>query len=160
MAKLTPLAITPQPGVVLTETGRIAEGRWIASDNIRFVQLRPQKIGGWAQAYADPTDGVPRAMHAWRDNSTNPYLAAGTYKKLYVYDRDLTQNDITPFRATGTLGTDPFTVTAGCDKRFETCRDRFANSINFRGFPHIPGNDFVISGADASANNDGGSLIS
>lgn len=55
---------------------------------------------------------------------------------------------------------DAFTITAGCDKRFETCRDRFANSINFRGFPHIPGNDFVIAGADASANNDGGSLIS
>jgi uncharacterized phage protein (TIGR02218 family) len=40
---------------------------------------------------------------------------------------------------------DTFTVTAGCDKRFATCRDRFANSINFRGFPAIPGNDFVIS---------------
>jgi uncharacterized phage protein (TIGR02218 family) len=40
---------------------------------------------------------------------------------------------------------DAFTVTGGCDKRFATCRDRFANSINFRGFPHIPGNDFVIS---------------
>jgi uncharacterized phage protein (TIGR02218 family) len=53
---------------------------------------------------------------------------------------------------------DTFTITAGCDKRFETCRDRFANSINFRGFPHIPGNDFVIAGVDASANNDGGSL--
>jgi uncharacterized phage protein (TIGR02218 family) len=40
---------------------------------------------------------------------------------------------------------DAFTVTAGCDKRFATCRDRFANGINFRGFPAIPGNDFVIS---------------
>jgi len=40
---------------------------------------------------------------------------------------------------------DAFTVTAGCDKRFATCRDRFANVVNFRGFPHIPGNDFVIS---------------
>ena len=40
---------------------------------------------------------------------------------------------------------DTFTVTAGCDKRFATCRDRFANSVNFRGFPAIPGNDFVIS---------------
>lgn len=55
---------------------------------------------------------------------------------------------------------DAFTVIAGCDKRFGTCRDRFANSINFRGFPHIPGNDFVIAGANASANNDGGSLVS
>jgi uncharacterized phage protein (TIGR02218 family) len=40
---------------------------------------------------------------------------------------------------------DAFTVTAGCDKTLATCRDRFANSENFRGFPHIPGNDFIMS---------------
>ena len=40
---------------------------------------------------------------------------------------------------------DTFTVTAGCDKRFSTCRNRFGNGADFRGFPHIPGNDFVIS---------------
>jgi uncharacterized phage protein (TIGR02218 family) len=40
---------------------------------------------------------------------------------------------------------DTFVVTAGCDKRFQTCHDRFNNLLNFRGFPHIPGNDFVIS---------------
>jgi uncharacterized phage protein (TIGR02218 family) len=40
---------------------------------------------------------------------------------------------------------DAFTVTAGCDKRFATCRDRFGNGVNFRGFPTIPGNDFIIS---------------
>lgn len=39
---------------------------------------------------------------------------------------------------------DTFAVTAGCDKRFEACRDKFANALNFRGFPHLPGNDFVI----------------
>jgi uncharacterized phage protein (TIGR02218 family) len=37
-----------------------------------------------------------------------------------------------------------FLVRAGCDKRLETCRDRFANVVNFRGFPHIPGQDTVI----------------
>lgn len=37
-----------------------------------------------------------------------------------------------------------FTVTAGCDKSFVTCRDRFANTLNFRGFPHMPGNDAVL----------------
>lgn len=31
-------------------------------------------------------------------------------------------------------------VRAGCDKRFETCRARFANTVNFRGFPAMPGN--------------------
>jgi uncharacterized phage protein (TIGR02218 family) len=40
---------------------------------------------------------------------------------------------------------DSFTITAGCDKSFATCRDRFANTGNFRGFPQIPGNDFVVS---------------
>ena len=40
---------------------------------------------------------------------------------------------------------DAFTVTAGCDKRFSTCVARFNNGVNFRGFPHIPGNDFLIS---------------
>lgn len=39
---------------------------------------------------------------------------------------------------------DAFTVTAGCDKRLSTCRDRFANALNFRGFPHMPGNDAVL----------------
>jgi uncharacterized phage protein (TIGR02218 family) len=40
---------------------------------------------------------------------------------------------------------DTFTVTAGCDKRFATCVQKFDNAVNFRGFPHIPGNDFVMS---------------
>ena len=40
---------------------------------------------------------------------------------------------------------DAFVVTAGCDNAFATCHDRFANVVNFRGFPHIPGNDFVMS---------------
>ena len=31
----------------------------------------------------------------------------------------------------------------GCDKRMETCRDRFANIANFRGEPHLPGNDLL-----------------
>lgn len=34
-------------------------------------------------------------------------------------------------------------VTAGCDKRLKTCRDTFANVANFRGFPHIPGNEIL-----------------
>lgn len=36
-----------------------------------------------------------------------------------------------------------FTVTAGCDKRVETCKARFSNAINFRGFPVMPGNAFL-----------------
>ncbi len=38
---------------------------------------------------------------------------------------------------------DTFTVTAGCDKHFATCRAKFNNAVNFRGFPHIPGADLL-----------------
>jgi uncharacterized phage protein (TIGR02218 family) len=40
---------------------------------------------------------------------------------------------------------DAFTVTAGCDKHFATCQAKFANAVNFRGFPHMPGNDFLTA---------------
>lgn len=42
-----------------------------------------------------------------------------------------------------------------CDQRFETCRDVFGNTDNFRGFPHMPGTDFVLAGP-ASGKTDGG----
>jgi uncharacterized phage protein (TIGR02218 family) len=54
---------------------------------------------------------------------------------------------------------DAFIVTAGCDKRFATCHDRFNNVVNFRGFPHIPGNDFVVRyPVQGEPGNDGSSL--
>ena len=56
---------------------------------------------------------------------------------------------------------DAFSVTAGCDKQFATCRDKFNNGVNFRGFPHIPGNDFAVSYPNSDdPRNDGGSLFS
>jgi uncharacterized phage protein (TIGR02218 family) len=49
-----------------------------------------------------------------------------------------------PVRAPLTAGM-TFTVTAGCDKTHHTCRAKFANITNFRGFPHMPGNDFLTA---------------
>lgn len=55
---------------------------------------------------------------------------------------------------------DSFEVTAGCDKAFSTCRAKFANVVNFRGFPHMPGNDFVVRPArQGEPGFDGGSLF-
>lgn len=36
-------------------------------------------------------------------------------------------------------------LTAGCDKRFSTCAAKFANQLNFRGFPDIPDDDWVVA---------------
>lgn len=42
---------------------------------------------------------------------------------------------------------DSYTVVAGCDKRFDTCVARFANALNFRGEPHVPGTDKILETA-------------
>jgi uncharacterized phage protein (TIGR02218 family) len=34
-------------------------------------------------------------------------------------------------------------LSEGCDKAFTTCRQRFANALNFRGEPHLPGIDLL-----------------
>jgi uncharacterized phage protein (TIGR02218 family) len=50
-------------------------------------------------------------------------------------------------------------LTVGCDKTFKMCRMKFNNTINFRGFPHMPGNDFVLRlPKQGEAGMDGGSL--
>ena len=38
---------------------------------------------------------------------------------------------------------DEFTVTAGCDKKCNTCKDRFDNLVNFRGEPFVPAGSTV-----------------
>jgi hypothetical protein len=42
-----------------------------------------------------------------------------------------------------------------CDQQFSTCRDVFGNTENFRGFPHLPGTEFVLEGPAASGNTGG-----
>lgn len=41
---------------------------------------------------------------------------------------------------------DTYSLSAGCDKTLDTCKAKFSNVVNFRGFPHIPGLDKMVSG--------------
>jgi len=50
---------------------------------------------------------------------------------------------------------DSFTIRAGCDKRMETCSAKFANTANFRGFPHIPGQDTILRYASRDGGHQG-----
>ena len=53
---------------------------------------------------------------------------------------------------------DMIRLEAGCDRRLETCRLKFANVRNFRGFPHIPGEDWLSAYPLRAGVNDGGSM--
>jgi hypothetical protein len=46
---------------------------------------------------------------------------------------------------------------ASCDKRFATCREVFANAENFRGYPDIPGEEFLLLTPGEGGRHDGGS---
>ncbi|SDQ89099.1 DUF2163 domain-containing protein [Pseudovibrio sp. Tun.PSC04-5.I4] len=51
-------------------------------------------------------------------------------------------------------------ISVGCDKSWGTCQSRFQNHQNFRGFPHMPGNDFMLAGPEStSAGNNGAKLV-
>ncbi len=51
---------------------------------------------------------------------------------------------------------DGFNVSAGCDGQAVTCRAKFNNFINFRGCPHLPGNDVLLRHAGSEPVRDGG----
>lgn len=54
---------------------------------------------------------------------------------------------------------DTLSLAPGCDKRFATCREKFSNHLNFRGFPHLPDRDFTFSYAAKGEVMDGGRLV-
>jgi uncharacterized phage protein (TIGR02218 family) len=60
---------------------------------------------------------------------------AGTARRI-----ELWQSVIAPL-----VAGDMVRVIAGCDKSPTTCRAKFGNFLNFRGFPHIPGDDWLTS---------------
>lgn len=80
-----------------------------------------------------------------------------------IYDHQVSDDDVTlmffaPLPNIPQLG-DAFTITAGCAKTFSTCKEKFSNSINFQGFPHMPGRDFAYGYADEETVHDGRPLV-
>lgn len=59
----------------------------------------------------------------------------------------------------GVAAGDAFSVTAGCDKSFATCGVKFGNRVNFRGFPHLPGNDAAYAYVADGVEFDGKALV-
>ena len=86
--------------------------------------------------------------------------AKGASERIKVdrIDGDARQIDLwTSLRRNLVVG-DRVRLEAGCDKRMETCRLKFDNLLNFRGFPGIPGEDWLMSYPVKAGRNDGGRL--
>ena len=46
---------------------------------------------------------------------------------------------------------DRMAIVAGCDKKSATCKTKFGNLVNFRGFPDVPGTDALLQSASVFA---------
>lgn len=95
------------------------------------------------------TSGLSGFTDGWIAQGTVTWLTgANIGRKAEVLTHAITTSDVkitlleAPIRPIA--ASDTFDIFAGCDKRFESCQAKFANAVNFRGFPHIPGQDVVI----------------
>ncbi|MGZ3325693.1 MAG: baseplate hub domain-containing protein [Xanthobacteraceae bacterium] len=50
---------------------------------------------------------------------------------------------------------DAYTMISGCNQAFETCKNRYNNVINFRGFPNLPQSKIYRRGAEGVTSTDG-----
>ncbi len=88
--------------------------RWFERGILRVLDGAAAGLSGLVKTDAAPEEGAPRELVLWQ--SLGAAVAPG----------------------------DAVRVTAGCDKRAETCREKFGNMVNYRGFPDIPGDDWLM----------------
>ena len=106
------LKVNFKPGVNRETTSYGDENGWFNSDLIRFRKGRPEKMGGWSRLSSNIINGVGRSLHTWAALDGAKYMGLGTETKVYIEEGGA-YNDITPIRATTTLGTNPLTTVNG-----------------------------------------------
>jgi len=104
--------IVLKPGVNRENTRYTNEGGYYESEKVRFRQGTPEKIGGWLRISAYTFLGLCRSLWNWVTLLGTNLLGVGTNLKFYI-GRGGAYFDITPIRATTTLGANPFVATNG-----------------------------------------------
>ena len=91
---LIPLQLPP--GQYRNGTDFEASNRWRDASLVRWLDGSLRPVGGWTSRKTSAFAAAPRAMLTWLDNSSDSYLAGGTYNKLYYVNPSQTVYDITP----------------------------------------------------------------
>jgi uncharacterized phage protein (TIGR02218 family) len=132
--------------VDLTNPGYVVDAEVLAVDSARVFWIK-----------------LPEAFEPrWFERGTCRVLdgaAAGLSGAIKIdrIDRDLRRVELWDGLRTPIALGDRLRLTAGCDKRLETCRLKFANLLNFRGFPDLPGDDWLVAHPTRVSARDGGS---
>ena len=88
-------SIQVKPGVNTVATPTLNSAGISKSNLVRFRGGLPEKLGGWSRFITSSLDSITRALHAWKDNNSNKWLAAGNLNSLNVISGPNVQ-DITP----------------------------------------------------------------
>lgn len=108
--KIDPIPLCPAtPGISKKLSELTLSDRWVDGDKVRFVNGRPEKIGGFSKKTLSSVTDPIRDVRPWMTMRLEPFIAFGTHRKLYVTDTSNNPYDITPIDDSGTL-TDPFTT--------------------------------------------------
>ena len=100
--------LTLKAGVNRENTRYTNENGYYVSNNVRFRQGTPEKIGGWTRLSANFFLGVCRSLWNWVTLGGANYLGIGTNLKFYI-EYGGTYNDITPLRTPATtINNNPF----------------------------------------------------
>ena len=100
--------LTLRAGVNRENTRYTNENGYYVSNNVRFRQGTPEKIGGWTRLSANYFLGVCRSLWNWVTLGGANYLGIGTNLKFYI-EYGGTYNDITPLRTPATtINNNPF----------------------------------------------------
>jgi len=100
-----------KPGVNREGTRYSTEGGFYESDNVRFRQGTPEKIGGWLRISAYTFLGICRSLGNWVTLGYQNLIGVGTHLKFYL-ENGGAYYDITPTQTVHTL-TNPFATVNG-----------------------------------------------
>ena len=158
-------------GVIETRTGLAVDSGGVRT-KITLPDLSSEEIRGGALDGAQ----LSQYRHDWRSGETT-LLSKGRIGEVSFSDQDifvewLGQSSLLD-RSTGRvfsrqcdasfgdvrcgLSLSDFPEGTICPRSFQACRDQFANSVNFRGFPYLLGDDVLQAGVRDSDIRDGSS---
>lgn len=133
----------------LDTPGFVLSGAVLAAEDNRVLRV------------ADPFDFAEK----WFSRGTLQVTSGAATGQVAIVKSDRLEGDERRIELWETLRApisagDDVRVEAGCDKRPGTCRIKFNNFLNFRGFPNTPGEDWLVSYPQSGGVNDGGSFRS
>jgi hypothetical protein len=100
------------PGINRDTTDYSNAGGWYDCNKIRFRNGLPEKIGGWQKFLTQQFDGTAREIMRWASLNGTIYTGVATNTKVYINGGSLgSLTDVTPWRRTVTLASNPFTTT-------------------------------------------------